>query len=345
MSKTASNDVQSTRRSCLKFLGLGALGIATPMLAARPGQAAQDLPQAQSTRPLMGTMVTVTVLDSSRDKAHEAAQSALDTMQALTPVLDRHASGTPLSELNARGRLKDVSPQLAAVLYQAGYFYTVSQRAFDASILPLLTLTKETFANHGEAPSETAVRRVRDRIGFDKVHIGPDGVQLQDGMQLTLDGIAKGYIIDQAANTLQQMGIRYALINAGGDIRALAGKGPDAAWRVGIKDPRGRKPFIQTMALNNGALATSGNYEHYFDRNKAHHHIIDANSGHSPRAVSSVSVVAPTVAEADALSTTLFVKPRPEAVAFANSLPNTEALLLDDELRETHTQGWLGEWA
>lgn len=345
MSKSASHDVKSTRRSYLKFLGLGAVGLAAPVLTAQPGRAAQHLPQAQNTRPMMGTTVTVTVLDPSRDKAAEAVQRALDTMQAATPLLDRHQSSTPLGELNASGRLKEVPPELAAVLYQAGYFYSVSQRAFDPSILPLLNLTKNAFASNDAPPSAAELRRTQGLVGFDRVTLGPDGVALRDGMQLTLDGVAKGYIIDQAANSLQQMGVRYALINAGGDIRAMAGKGPDEAWEVGIKDPRGEKPFIQTLSLTNGALATSGNYENYFDSQKIHHHIIDSGSGHSPQGVASVSVLAPTVAEADALSTALFVKPRPKAVTLAQSLPHTEALLLGPDLRDTSTPGWPGRWA
>lgn len=345
MSKSASHDAQSTRRSYLKFLGLGAVGLAAPVLTARPGRAAQHLPQVQNTRPMMGTTVTVTVLDPSEAKATEAVQRALDTMQAATLLLDRHQSTTPLGELNASGRLKEVPPELAAVLYQAGYFFTVSERAFDPSILPLLQLTQNAFATTDAPPSAADLRRTQDVVGFDQVTLGPDGVALRDGMQLTLDGVAKGYIIDQAANTLQRMGVRYALINAGGDIRAMAGKGPEEAWEVGIKDPRGQKPFIQTLSLTNGALATSGNYENFFDSQKLHHHIIDGGSGQSPQGISSVSVLASTVAEADALSTALFVKPRSKAVTLAHSLPHTEALLLGPDLRDTSTPGWPGRWA
>jgi thiamine biosynthesis lipoprotein len=295
---------------------------------------------------MMGTFVTVTVLDGSKDKSIQAVDSAFNTMRNLTPVMDRHQASTPIGELNSSGKLKDIPPELAAVLFQAKYFHTISQGAFDPSILPVLELTEQSFTQSNQPPAGSEFSQAMDKVGLDQLQIGPEGVSFaRSGMRLTLDGIAKGYIIDQAINTLQGMGIKYALINAGGDIRTLSGKGPDSAWQVGVKDPRGQRPLVQTLALNNGALATSGNYEHYYDSQKDYHHLIETKSGYSPQDITSVSVLAPTTAEADALSTTLFVKPRPQAVALAQSLPHVQALILGPDLRDSSTSNWPGSWA
>ena len=91
-------------------------------------------------------------------------------------------------------------------------------------------------------------------------------------MQISLDGIAKGYIVDQAANLINLNRIKYALINAGGDVRVIGGKSPNKAWKIGIKDPLEKREYTEVFELNNGAVATSGNYENYFDKDKIHHH-------------------------------------------------------------------------
>ena len=92
--------------------------------------------------------------------------------------------------------------------------------------------------------------------------------------------------------------------------------------------------------LNNGAVATSGNYENYFDKDKIHHHIIDKSIGDSPVQTISASVVAPTVMQADALSTSLFVLKPKESIQLASSLSNIEALIISKGGRRYRSSGW-----
>ena len=146
-----------------------------------------------------------------------------------------------------------------------------------------------------------------------KVRLGPDSISLQiPGMGVTLDGIAKGYVVDRMASVLADHGLEDFLINAGGDIRSAGLREDGEPWRVGVQDPKKQGDLPDVIGLSNGAVATSGSYEIYFDRDRSYHHIVSARTGDSPRSSESVSVVAPTTLAADALATAVFVmEPEP----------------------------------
>ena len=103
-------------------------------------------------------------------------------------------------------------------------------------------------------------------------------------------------------------GITNHLINAGGDIR-VSGKGTkNRPWSIAVQDPEKSAEYPDIVSMNDGGIATSGNYEIFYDQEKLYHHIIDSRSGHSPLALANVTpVVAPTAMDADALATIMFV--------------------------------------
>ena len=331
------------RRNCLKLMGVLGLGLAAPAIVAKPaeGKHLDNLHYISRTRPLMGTIININIADSSRDKAKKIVEKAFAKMVELEKIFSRHADNTPVSWLNQKGFLKDMSPELADVLHQSAFYNYISKGAFDITVLPLLELYKKSYESSGSSPSLKQINEKMKLVTFDKIKIDKQGIRfLNDGMQISLDGIAKGYIVDQAANLIKLNGIKYALINAGGDVRVIGGKGPNKAWKIGIKDPLEKKEFIKVFELNNGAVATSGNYENYFDKNKIHHHIIDTSTGDSPVQTISATVLAPTVMQADALSTSLFIHNPKDSINLAGSLPNTEAFIIAKGGRKYRSSGW-----
>jgi thiamine biosynthesis lipoprotein len=92
--------------------------------------------------------------------------------------------------------------------------------------------------------------------------------------------------------------------------------------------------------LSNGAVATSGSYEIFFDQERVFHHVIDPATGASPGQCASVSVVANSVMDADALATTVFVLETAKGLQLIDSLAGTECLVLDHEAAEFRSRGW-----
>jgi thiamine biosynthesis lipoprotein len=159
-------------------------------------------------------------------------------------------------------------------------------------------------------------------------------------MGITLDGIAKGYIVDRVAEVLTKQKIENFLINAGGEIRTMGKADKSKPWRIAIQDPFKKKNYPDQIELSNGALATSGSYEVYFDQEKMFHHIVNPRTGLSPHQSISVSVVTETTMQADALSTSVFVMEPGPGINFINTLPRCAALVMTPEGRILKSNAW-----
>jgi thiamine biosynthesis lipoprotein len=178
-------------------------------------------------------------------------------------------------------------------------------------------------------------------VGSRQIALSRGSVEFErSGMRVTLDGIAKGYIVDAIAAVLERHKIKSYLIDGGGDVRALGTKEKRLPWTVAVQDPAKQADFPDVIHLTNGAVATSGSYEVYFDRDRQHHHIVNAKTGRSPTLSQSVSVLAPSAMAADALATTAFVLEPDTAAEFIGRLPGCECLIVDREGLQLKTRGW-----
>jgi thiamine biosynthesis lipoprotein len=331
------------RRGCLKLLAAVGLGSVLPAAAVRPAAAAvADRRAFTRTLPLMGTVVSITVYDTSRQRAEEAQERAFRAMQKASSVFDRFDSASHISHLNETGRLRDVPPGLGYVFRASSQLHQASRGMFDVTVLPLLRVYKHSLREGGEPPAWREVREAASRTGFEGVRMSSREIRLvQPGMQVTLDGIAKGYIVDLAADTLRSHDVSCALINAGGDIRAVGSKG-GVPWRIGVKDPGGRQRYLRTLHLSDMAVATSGSYENYFDPRARHNHLIDRDQASSPRRTVSATAVASSAMLADGLSTAFFVLEPKQAIALAESFRDVEAAILARGGRTFVSSGWAG---
>ena len=328
------------RRQFLGLLGLIGLGSLTPVLNwSAPPQSLSGEQNICKTLPLMNTLVTIAVVDRSRERALMAQDLAFQTMQELIPIFDRFRSDSHISSLNQNGILHDVPPDLFQVLTACSDLYEQSQGHFDVTILPLLQRTRDMVDRNGLPLSPLQIKDLQSLIGFGHIHLDSQTVRLdRPGMGITLDGIAKGYIVDRAVTSLARDGIESALVNAGGDIRVIGGKGDDL-WRIGIQDPMRKEGHIGRLGLRQAAIATSGSYEQFFDPWARHHHLINT-SGYSPIRPVSTTVVAPTAIQADGLATALFLMPPDKGLQLADALPGVQAALVTRGNRIMTTKGW-----
>jgi thiamine biosynthesis lipoprotein len=324
------------RRAFLKLAGAAGVAAGLPLVSPALGLAKLDRKQlaAQASRMMMGTVVAVTVVDTSADRAQEALGRALAAMEELTPVFDRHAGSGPVRLLNAEGRLASPPPRLARVLELCRRVHQASGGAFDITVAPLLDAYKLSFAA-GRRPGRQEVERALAAVGG---LASQDGalVLTAEGAGVTLDGVAKGWVADAGLAAAKAAGARAALVNAGGDVAAFG-----RPWRVAVADPRAPEQAKETVRLDQGALATSGSYEVYFDRDKLFHHLINPATGLSARGGLSASVRAPSAAVADAFSTACFVM-RPHLAMRLVRAQGLEALLYTKSRQRYVSEGFLG---
>jgi thiamine biosynthesis lipoprotein len=331
------------RRTFLKYSGMLGVGVAAGGLMPLAESVAFDkkLYKVTRTRLAMGTFVAVTVMHPSRSQADDVIGKAFDEMDRASRILDRYQSSSAIGTLNRDGYLADLPKEVCDVVARSQHFYQASNGAFDMTVKPLVDLYKEHFADHGKAPSESQVAQVLNLVDGKAVQFDGKSIRLaKEGMGITLDGIAKGYIIDCGAKVLAAHGIKHGLINAGGDIRAIGGKDNRTPWRVAVQNPEKEGPYADVITMTNGAIATSGNYEIYFDKEKLYHHIVSPKTGRSPLQSASVTVMASNVMDADALSTAVFVLEPSAGKAFIENMPQTECLILSAKKEKIASTGW-----
>jgi FAD:protein FMN transferase len=291
-------------------------------------------------RPAMDTLVTVTVLAPSRDRGETAIGRAFEEMDRLIAILSRFESDSALSHLNTDGRIGGPPPDLLHVVSRALHFHRVTRGAFDISVAPLLDIFGARAGRPAPTP-DTELRDALERVGADRIEAGRREIRFgREGMGVTVDGIAKGYIADRMARVLEGHRVRRYLIDAGGDIRISGRKEGRRPWTVAVRDPWDPDRIPDRLELRRGAVATSGSYERYFDPDHRYHHIVEAGAGRSPAGSASVTAIAPTAMAADALATSLFIMAPARALAFADALRGCECLIIDRSGRVLRSRGW-----
>lgn len=328
-----------SRRDALRILAVAgvSVGVGGPALAAllRSG----SLRRVSITGTRMGTLVTLTVVHPDAGAARRMARSTLAEMERLEGLLSRHRSSTPLARLNREGAVEGAPLELLEVIEAALAVSRLSDGAFDPTVLPLLSLYEGSFASRGAPPSSAEVEDARARVGYRGLGVEGGTVRLADpAMAVTLDGVAKGYIVDRALAHLVEAGADRAMVDGGGDLAATERRG--AGWTVGVRDPRRPADTLGRLHLDGGGVATSGDYMRAFTADRRHHHLIDPRTGRSPEGASSVTVVAPSAMEADALSTAALVLGPEEGRAFLEARPGAEGLLVAKGGERFRTAGY-----
>jgi thiamine biosynthesis lipoprotein len=296
----------------------------------------------QSRRPAMSTLASVTVIHESAALGEDAIGRAFDEMDRLIAIFSRYDETSALSVLNAEGRLESPPPELALVLSAALSYHRLSDGAFDPTVAPLVDLFRACLTGPvPRKPTAAEIAQAHELVGAGAITASRRRLRLaRRGTTLTLDGIAKGFIVDRMAATLERPGIDRYLVEAGGDLRTGGGKEDGLPWAVAVRDPESAGRLPGTIHLAGAAVATSGSYERYYDPERRFHHIVDAARGSSPRACTSATVVAPSATAADALATAVLVRGSRAGVALVERLPGCACLIVCSDGSVTHSLGW-----
>jgi thiamine biosynthesis lipoprotein len=249
----------STRRDVLRILAVGgAAGIAWKM--GLMGRSSGVGPVTRS-RTLMGTGVHLNVLADDPGAAEAAADATLDCMADLEALLSRHRDDSELTRLNRTGRIETASPPLLEVLRAAERVSRLGDGAFDITVQPVLDLYRGIASPASALPAAARIEQTLDLVDHRSVKIdGPTVVLGRPGMQVSLDGVAKGFVIDRGVSTLKERGFNDVFVEAGGDLVAGGTKQAGVPWRIGIRRPRPGVALQARFDASNRAVATSGDY-------------------------------------------------------------------------------------
>ncbi|OGL46080.1 MAG: hypothetical protein A2161_17365 [Candidatus Schekmanbacteria bacterium RBG_13_48_7] len=284
-------------------------------------------------RMIMGTYVEIQIWSSQIEKAREIINEAFSAVEQVDRNMSHYRPDSIISELNRQSgsSYKIHDRDTFQVIKTATEISKLSNGAFDITIGPLMKLW---FSNRNQnmLPDQEAILNTIQSIGYKHYRLDNQSqtifLDLQ-GLQFDLSAIAKGFAVDRAIEVLKKNQITRALVNAGGDLYALDPPPGKSAWNVGLRDPFDQNNIILEIPLVNSALATSGNYENFFEvDNKRYCHIIDPRTGYPVPEIASVTVKSDSAVMTDALATTFFVMGYPEGLKMAESMTNTEIVMI-----------------
>ena len=303
----------------------------------------------EETRDLMGTYVRVVVYADEKI-AEEAINAAFARMQEIDRIATTWDSEGEAFKLNQNGYSNTPSDELLELINLSLDYSELTDGSFDITVQPLLDLWEynpdadKQFWELDESTQKAEINKALKLVGPDQIIIEDNTIRFkEEGTKITLGGIAKGYAVDEALEVLKDMGIRYALVDAGGDISTLGSKPEGELWSIALVNPDDTSEYLVDFKIKDKAVATSGNYERYFDPEKEAGHIMDPKTGFSVNECISVTIIAESCTQADTLATGVFVMGPQDGLALVESLDDVECFIVDAD-RIIHQSSGLSKY-
>ncbi len=251
----------------------------------------------------------------SEEHARNAAQAAILEVRRIEAKYSRYQPDSIVSQINAaagQGTPVAVDDETAELLAYADRMYWASDGLFD---ITSGVLSRAWDFRAGRMPTREALHSLRQCVGWtlavlERAPGASHFMLLRRGMEIDLGGFGKEYAADRAAAILQERSLRHGFVNLGGDIRLLGPRPDGSPWRMAVRHPREENRPLATIALADGALATSGDYERYFigPNGERYCHVLNPRTGWPVRAWRSISVVAPLCLAAGSICTIAMLK-------------------------------------
>lgn len=291
-----------------------------------PLSACQESEAATQTVFVMDTFLTVTLYRGDVSLLNEG----FSLVREIESKMSRTLETSEVAAFNRAESAYTFSDETASLLARALAMSEATDGAYDITTAPLSELWN--IPEGGPVPSEAALTEALSHVGYEKLTLQGNTLYKSDpAVRIDLGSVAKGYALDCLCDYLEKNGAA-ALVNFGGNI-GLVGEKPDKSpWRVSIRDPFHNEKTAGTFTLDGGYVAVSGDYERFFEENGIrYHHILSPFDGMPIRNVHSVAIAADNAADADMLSTALFVLGEEDAAAFAetSALSFTYTLITD----------------
>jgi thiamine biosynthesis lipoprotein len=258
----------------------------------------------------MGTVCDIQLFALSASKAKHVAEFAIADVKRLEQRYSRYRNDSFLSKINrvaATGGSIRVDPETAGLLNYAETCYQQSDGLFDISSGILRQAWR---FDRAELPDEQLIQTLLAKIGWHKLRWQPPILDFpMPGMEIDFGGIVKEYAVDRVAALCWSKGIRHGVVNLGGDIKIIGPRPDHSPWSIGIRHPRQTDTVLQSLSMQEGALASSGDYERCIIIDGVRYgHVLNPLTGWPVKHLASVSVIGEFCVVAGSASTIAMLK-------------------------------------
>lgn len=258
----------------------------------------------------MGTPCDLQLFAPNAIAAQKFADIAIQDIQRLELKYSRYRDDSLLSEINRvadQGGSIAVDEETAGLLNYADACHQQSAGLFDISSG---LLRKAWRFDKGQLPEQSLISSLLERVGWEKIRWSPPELTfLVADMELDFGGIVKEYAADRVATLCRQAGCRHGLVNLGGDVKIIGPRMDGQPWRIGIAHPRDKNVLLESLALHQGAVASSGDYERcIIIDGKRYSHVLNPKTGWPVGHLTSVTVISDHCVIAGSASTIAMLK-------------------------------------
>jgi thiamine biosynthesis lipoprotein len=287
---------------------------------------------------MMGTLVDMVAYPDGSG-ARKAAAEAFGRVSEIEGLAHRQQLKSLVS----------VDGELAVILSTGLKVSLASSGAFDPTLGEIIALWAFDSENP-HLPDPTDISAALGRAGYRRLNPAypdpdpPDSVYSpweSSPVWLDLGAVAKGYAVDEAVRSLRENGVSGGIVNAGGDLRTFGLKPGGKPWKIGVQDPDRPQELAGVLTVREAAVATSGDYQRYFEEDGVrYHHILDPATGYPARSgLSGTTVIAPDCALADALATAAFVLGPEKGLKLLEEWDGVEGVLITEDGKILTTSG------
>ena len=267
----------------------------------------------------MGSHCEVVLDAAEAAKGRASAQLAIDEVRRIERKYSRYRTDSVVSQINAAAGKSsvDCDEETNSLLDFADSLFKTSRGLFD---ITSGVLRRAWDFKQERVPTAEMLAELLPLVGWGGVERQAGALRLpQAGMEIDFGGFGKEYAADRAATVLARSGARHGYVNLAGDLGIFGPKPDGRPWVIGIQDPRQKDGICATIPVASGALATSGDYERFFEKDgKRYCHVLDPRSGLTVTHWRSVSVLAPLAIVAGSC-TTIAMLMQAEGLAFLDA--------------------------
>ena len=265
----------------------------------------------------MGGFCAIQLFDESRIRAKNVVNQLAEEVARLEKKYSRFREDSFLTEINASAGNKlglAIDDETQSLFDHALNCFEQSDGLFD---ITTGALNKIWDFKKAIVPSQAQIDVARDHVGLNKLSCKDSHIHLPRDMQIDFGGIVKEYAADSVARLARSLGVEHGLVNLGGDFSVIGSQPGNKPWAAGISSPVSESGVMAKIELNDGGLASSGDYERFFmHEGKRYSHILNPMTGWPSNGLRAVSIAANLCSVAGSAATIAMLKDESEAKAW-----------------------------
>lgn len=278
----------------------------------------------------LDTVIDITAYGDNASEAVDGAKAEIRRLEKLLSVTDKDSDIYRINHFE--GESVAVSGETYELIERAVGISALTESKFDITVYNVVKLWGFTTGEY-RVPNESEIADALATVGYKNITLSEDNkATVEDGTQLDLGGIAKGYIADKAADVMKSFGIDYGIISLGGNVRTVGAKPKNESFIIGIRHIEESGHFAE-VSVEELSVITSGGYQRNFTEDGVtYHHIIDPATGKpSESNAVSVSIIGKDGTLCDALSTAIYIGGTEYAEELRRTNENFEYVILTDD--------------